>query len=259
MHMYHDTHGSLPPGGKGDTYGTWLAFIMPYLEQTALGNSFNFAGGPTVVGEGVLRYSGNANITVTSTRVNAYMCPSDGGNTFRTGVGATFAGIRYNITSQNYVVNWGNLSAGQPSILLGVPFGGAPFTDFLKNYSGPGGEKVVGFHALTDGLSSTMLVSECIVTQGNNAGQYNARWDYRGFSWWRPAAGYVGWLTPNSSQPDVTPERGQCIYPYQDNPPCTAPTSALPYMFAARSRHPGGVNVTMGDGSVKFIKNSINV
>jgi prepilin-type processing-associated H-X9-DG protein len=30
-------------------------------------------------------------------------------------------------------------------------------------------------------------------------------------------------------------------------------------MNAARSRHPGGVNATFADGSVKFCKNSINV
>ena len=44
----------------------------------------------------------------------------------------------------------------------------------------------------------------------------------------------------------------------QDNPPCVqAPTNDL-RNTAARSRHPGGVNVTQCDGSVKFMKNSIS-
>ena len=30
-------------------------------------------------------------------------------------------------------------------------------------------------------------------------------------------------------------------------------------MYAARSRHPGGVNVAMGDGSVRFVKDSVNL
>jgi prepilin-type processing-associated H-X9-DG protein len=30
-------------------------------------------------------------------------------------------------------------------------------------------------------------------------------------------------------------------------------------MFGARSRHPGGVNVLFGDGSVKFLKDTINL
>ena len=34
---------------------------------------------------------------------------------------------------------------------------------------------------------------------------------------------------------------------------------AEPKYAAARSRHPGGVQVLFGDGSVKFIKNTINL
>jgi prepilin-type processing-associated H-X9-DG protein len=42
-----------------------------------------------------------------------------------------------------------------------------------------------------------------------------------------------------------------------DNPPCTA-SGGNYYVYASRSRHPGGVNAILGDGSVRFIKNSIN-
>ena len=51
---------------------------------------------------------------------------------------------------------------------------------------------------------------------------------------------------------------GYCQYPYGNNPPCAQSTGTLPNMMAARSRHPGGVNATMCDGSVRFVKNSIN-
>ena len=50
---------------------------------------------------------------------------------------------------------------------------------------------------------------------------------------------------------------GECNYPYGQNPPCTV--ADLIWYHAARSRHPGGVNVTMCDGSVKFVKNTINL
>ncbi len=60
-----------------------------------------------------LRYSGAANTTVTATRVNAYMCPSDGSGTTLAGIGQ--------VTSQNYVVNFGNLVTSQPSSMA---FGG---------------------------------------------------------------------------------------------------------------------------------------
>ena len=35
MHQYHDTHTVLPPGKKGCCWGTWLVYILPYLEQQA--------------------------------------------------------------------------------------------------------------------------------------------------------------------------------------------------------------------------------
>ncbi len=33
----------------------------------------------------------------------------------------------------------------------------------------------------------------------------------------------------------------------------------LPYPWVFSSRHPGGVNMLMGDGSVKFVKNSVSL
>jgi prepilin-type processing-associated H-X9-DG protein len=68
---------------------------------------------------------------------------------------------------------------------------------------------------------------------------------------------FMTYTPPNSTFPDWMYST-YCQYPYQQNPPCK--TSAPSYQFfnAARSRHPGGVNALMGDGSVKFAKNSIN-
>ncbi len=43
------------------------------------------------------------------------------------------------------------------------------------------------------------------------------------------------------------------------NPPCTSATTALPDIYAARSRHASGINVALGDGSIRFVKNSINI
>ena len=48
-----------------------------------------------------------------------------------------------------------------------------------------------------------------------------------------------------------------CNYPYGQNPPCVEATDNFSFMNGARSRHPGGLNTTLADGSVRFIKNSI--
>ncbi len=270
MHNYESTYSSLPPGIKGCCWGTWLVYTLPYVEQQSLWNAWNF-GGDLLYFRGIydspLRYGGVANVTVTSTRVSAYYCPSDGGNTALSNLGPTLAGKKFAITSQNYVANFGNLSTSQPLVYNTVQFLGAPFTDMNGTVANPAagtpgmsGSKVVTFAGIPDGLSNTLLLSECLVGQTQKGGQYNANYDLRGFSWWGSAASFTGWLAPNSTLPDVTESSDYCIYPHPMNPPCTEPvgTTAL-RLNGARSRHPGGVNCTVGDGSVKFIKNSINL
>ena len=39
----------------------------------------------------------------------------------------------------------------------------------------------------------------------------------------------------------------------------TLATTSQPPTYAFRSHHPGGVNMVFGDGSVRFIKNTINL
>ena len=44
MHNYNSSAGSLPPGARAYSWGTWYHVILPFLEQNALSNSFNFSG-----------------------------------------------------------------------------------------------------------------------------------------------------------------------------------------------------------------------
>ena len=265
MHNYNSAVGTLPQGENGDSWGNWQVAILPYIEQQALFNSWNSYGNnsglPGSV-DGPLRYNGSCNITVTSTRISALLCPTDGGNTAVTGIGQTINGVTMNVTQQNYVVNYGNTDMEQKSY-NGLPFLGAPFTDIGSPYSDIAGGNyraredsgtpmaTYPFSAITDGLSNTMLASEVIVGQSGPAS-----WDLRGFSWGGPPSCYTAMLGPNSKSPDLV-WAGECNYPFGQNPPCT--TASIYWYFAARSRHSGGVNVCMADGSVKFMKNSINL
>jgi prepilin-type processing-associated H-X9-DG protein len=265
MHNYHDQQGTLPPGVKGCCWGTWLLFVLPYIEQGNLYNAWNAAGNDRYENIGLqtgqFRYAGAVNTTVTSRRVNAYYCPSDPNNLNLVGIGT--------VTSQNYVVNFGNSIVIQPPFYqynnIKLPFLGAPFTDMgapdaditagTQQASAAG---TINFAGIPDGLSTTMLTSEILVGSG---------WDLRGFSWWGYAAEFTGLLPPNSSSPDVLQAASYCgsVPP---NPPCAGATGSvssggiytgLGMVNVPRSKHPGGVNVGMGDGSVRFIKNSVNV
>jgi prepilin-type processing-associated H-X9-DG protein len=62
-----------------------------------------------------------------------------------------------------------------------------------------------------------------------------------------------------------------CAYPYANNPPCKFRMTSPPAYpgdttaafnadtYAARSRHPGGVNAAFVDGSVHFVKNTVDI
>ena len=229
MHNHHDAEGALPlgQGVSPCCWGTWMVKVMPYMEQENSSKLYVNWGGDDNTGP---RYSAQPNIdNVTSKRIKNLSCPSDQN-----------AAPILNITSHNYAVNYGNTGYSQQANLNGVIFGGAPFT----------WGTAFKLTDITDGLSNTFLAAE--VVQGQ-------RTDLRGFSWWGDASEFSTYLAPNSTQPDVIYTPGYCD-PALPNPPCTGvPTAVAPTMFAARSRHAGSVNTLLGDGSVRFVRNTINI
>jgi prepilin-type processing-associated H-X9-DG protein len=208
---------------------------------------------------------------VTSRRINTLTCPSDSINDqgYPSTLAAALNNPSFNVSFHNYVANFGSFGYYQQQTtspngsFFSNPYSpgtwnGAPFSDSEASFY-PSLLKTYTFASITDGLSNTLMNSECI--QGH---AFNGTQDLRGFTWWGEAATFSGWLGPNSRLPDVEESTGYCpaIYPAMAplNPPCTAPyTTNAGTVYAARSRHPGGVNALSCDGSVKFIKNSINL
>ncbi len=143
-----------------------------------------------------------------------------------------------------------------------VAFGGAPFSDLYPPTAPYNGNTLsqwgtVALGAITDGTSNTMMASELI--QGLDNG---SKLDLRGFTMWGYSAGFTTYLTPNTQAPDLV-SYSYCQSRYMNNPPCTqaayGATGNQSTYLAARSRHPGGVNAVFLDGSVRFVKNSINL
>jgi prepilin-type N-terminal cleavage/methylation domain-containing protein/prepilin-type processing-associated H-X9-DG protein len=244
---YESTNAVLPPGCKAQVWGTWAIFILPYIEQGQMYNAWNSYGDWTTTAYGsstALRYSGAANTTVTTSRVSSYTCPSD-----------TKSAPLDGIPSYDYAANYGNTSittvsattSTAPSATYnGYTYCGSPFTDMLI--------QPVTIASITDGMSNTMFHSECIEGQDSATGAY----DLRGFIHWWEAAFFESSLAPNSTQPDQMQSSGYCVAGYLGNPPCVG-SATNNYVHAARSRHPGGVNALMGDGSVRFVKNTISM
>ena len=240
MHGYHDVHNVLPPGARSCCYGTWFQFVLPYMEQGALYQSWNYDNGATG-----LAYAHVRNHTSMALRLGVFTCPSDFPNSPTTTLGVPMA-------NHNYAANYGNTVYGQHTF-QGVEFLGAAFGNIQLDTARPV-LGCVGFAQIQDGLSNTLLSSEIMQGQGL---------DLRGrIAGYADGGAFTAWNTPNARLPDIMPA-GTCYPPPATplNPPCavqnaTSPTNNPRYL-ASRSRHPGGVNSLLGDGSVRFHKNTI--
>jgi len=229
MQNHHDAYKTLPRGveTKSAVLGTWVVKVLPYIDQQPLHDLYVWT----------TAYSSAPNTTnVTNQRLAALTCPSDFPNT-------PFGGI----TNNNYAVNWGNTPLnylapgsdenGQFPTYLGVTFGGAPFTQ-AKSFK---------LTDITDGTSNTLMLAEVIQGQGN---------DLRGFTWWGHAAPFMAYIGPNSASPDIIYTSGYCVNT-SPNPPCIAMAADRACLMGARSRHTGGVQVALCDGTARFIASSI--
>ncbi|MSR32120.1 MAG: DUF1559 domain-containing protein [Gemmataceae bacterium] len=256
MHNYQGTHKTLPQGVGtfGCCWGTWLVPVLPYIEQESLSRLYvNFSGndatGP--------RYGQAGNLTVSRTRLKVYTCPSD-----------MPSSPTNQITNQNYVVNYGNTNFFQQDVIAaGVTykFEGAPFNCYTGSSSDDGPVNAAGvagfpraygipvrFEDIKDGLSQTLMLSEVIQGKGLDA---------RGFSWYGGGSGFITFIPPNASDPDIM-TGAWCNTADPKNPPCITASAAPPNPMGrrqgARSLHSGGVMVAMCDGSISFVANSIN-
>jgi hypothetical protein len=256
FHNHHDVYGGLPSGRADCCWGTWIVPTLPYLEQKNVSDLYLNWGGtdaanPTLsppVPAG-MRYGASPNtVNVTHKRFPTLTCPSDVRNDSPLGTGNP-------VKNHNYAVNFGNTGHAQQATLNGVVWGEAPFGNakFIEPRTTPVQRKTpVGkpMAEMTDGTSQTMLAAEVRQGQGR---------DLRGFSFWGDASNFTAYLGPNSPLPDVIYTTAYCNN-IPRNPPCTGtPTTSNPSMYAARSQHPGGVQVVMGDGSVRFVSNTINI
>lgn len=262
LHNHLDAKKELPYASAQFPYGTtglppgftpsanlnrhsWVPQLWPYVECTQLYDMYNFNVGFYQPPNGITGVAG----TPLSMKVPVYYCPSDGYNE-----------VRIDYVKGNYAVNWGPicwplsgvLPSGQTSQKSRAPFG---FTDFITR-SLPRKSRLKHF---TDGVSKTMLMSEKIIhpLPGTSTSSFDGRGDF--FNDEESRSVFMTLSSPNSSDFDYVRVAGFCVSMPQDNLPCATATSSTGNRVSARSRHTGGVNIAMGDGSVHFIDDNVSL
>jgi prepilin-type processing-associated H-X9-DG protein len=230
MHNFHDARGQFPIGARNNPRQTWVMHVWSYIEQDNLTrlNNLNvpFHDPPATV-------YGTMN-GLCGARLAMYYCPSD------TGLDLSAPGATYQRRRGNYVINWGNARYD-----VAPPAASAPFAHIGGNRATP---RTTTMSSISDGTSNTLLMSEYLMAKSvdDNDWRGDIHNDDGVFK-------FMTLTTPNSTAADVV------NWAIIDSDPLMPVSTAGTQFNAARSRHSGGVNALLCDGSVRFVTNNIAI
>ena len=242
VHNYHDTYKALPQNygglnswGVGGSSWSWIAMILPYIEQAPLYNTLGLANGPANVRL-------NTNQAMLATAIGILRCPSDPDSatpiyTDRADLGGVAVGVTNykGVCGQNW--EWGN-GLWNPIYGIGSNNGNAQGLDsgdgvFYRSNGGTGTYKKFTLLSVTDGTSNTFMIGEALPKYS----QWTGSWAYS-----NNASGTCG-IYPNSQVTAAGTSSGAGDWP--DN-------------YAFCSGHTNGLQFAMCDGSVHYFNNSIS-
>jgi prepilin-type processing-associated H-X9-DG protein/prepilin-type N-terminal cleavage/methylation domain-containing protein len=238
-------------------YFSTQVHLLPYLDGSATYNAINFPVGtwPTnTLGVfpswGNVRQANRANSTAMNQPMGGFLCPSDGGpmwesgNNYRGNVGV---GPGWGTSAERPDSGNGIFPEARVVRASQVPDGLSHTAEFSERLRGSGHTASLDperdvFQTSAVFYTANQMLTACqaAARPGNTAG--NVRTGLRWFWTGRDNTLYNHAQVPNGRIPD-------CAY-----------GGSLPArdMATARSRHPGGVNVLMGDGSVRFTLETIS-
>ena len=272
---YHDLHGVLVPGriwdrGCGTTPQnicqdtSWTMLILPMMEQHMMYDLYNFdLGAIGSGGEGLV-----VNRTVNETKINTMLCPSQPGIGFLSPwvARATLPDVAFHMPGEylspdfqglqlsrtNYAANWGNTNWAQTDIP------NKPEATFRQAPFGHRGD--VRLEDIMDGFSTTILISEVLF--GTNA-------DVRGTRNLSLAgtSNYNCGFLPNQFKHvyDLADEKTgdrlahpSLCFSVPTKMTCIGVDDKNGAFAGAKSGHPKGLQALFADGSVRFIRNTID-
>lgn len=275
---YESAMGRLAPGNTwrekaadtdpGPRFAPNVVFLMPYLEEGARFSLFDkdldWDDQPVAILEGL------------GTPLPTYQCPSDESRrmTSTTGGGGSTS-AQFNDAKGNYGVNWGSLFGWDQlddRLFQSVP-ANASMSDVMDSPGSvdkaPGSRRApfsynygAKLGQVSDGTSNTLLMMEIV-----QAPTAQGAVDRRGRIWNHLPGSYqvTAYLPPNGvttpypgQDQNVEGDRGQCANQPELDLPCSPTGQERLMHMAARSRHTGGVIVSMCDGSVHFLPDDID-
>ena len=278
MHNYHDSFKTLPAGTVNpgnEVYPTHEQrpaiqrslilnhtaheLILSYMEQQALydqidfricSNGFMEAGGtypPTLAGGWP-----NANLPLMQTLLPCYLCPSDRGKergaVLSTGTANYIADgqrhTNYALVAGGHSNGWENGTnwASYATSESGLPDGQTPPN--VRYRAAFGHNSGAKFRDFRDGLSNVVIVGEVTIANRGSTSYEHFWGGYRVYNT------FIN-IHPSASASSIN------NYRYHINGPTTKVTNTRHHVGVTASMHPGGAQYTMGDGSSRFVSETI--
>lgn len=247
LHNYHDRSLTFPAGGTGDSKGGWgtslYVGLLPFVEQTAYYDAIDFNASNR-------GYNGNCNKAVLANKqMNWLRCPSDP----RDENGAGTCGTNSTLASYKGISGSANNLGGY--VESEVTDNTCCTPGSMSGWNSRGGVFVANkwhkFAHLTDGTSNTIVVGE------------HSAWVYNGTAK-LAASDHHGWMMGVGNTSVVYNNRVfNCTTVAYKPGTRTYGVDGIIRNYGANapllSQHPGGLQVALGDGSVRFMSETVDL